>query len=186
VRSPNVGFLRVFKQLALSLRLLQTLGVFLLVSMAMATSDSFAGLRALLIPNKKKPSAHKRRGRRAMFGVEDGGRSSLLEAYEALGQPQTNSRHWHVLDEDQLERLIGICLLRWGVIFRGVLERELFSPPWRVLLTALCKMELRGTICGGRFAAGVDGEQFAQRETVDALRKFKKQVNSNKPRYCSL
>ena len=47
-------------------------------------------------------------------------------------------------------------------------------------------MELRGTICGGRFAAGVDGEQFAQRETVDALRKFKKQVNSNKPRYYSL
>jgi hypothetical protein len=121
-----------------------------------------------------------------MFGVEDGGRSSLLEAYEALGQPQTNSRHWHVLDEDQLERLIGICLLRWGVIFSGVLERELFSPPWRVLLTALCKMELRGTICGGRVAAGVDGEQFAQRETVDALRKFKKQVNSNKPRYYSL
>ena len=115
VRSPNVGFLRVFKQLALSLRLLQTLGVFLLVSMAMATSDSFAGLRALLIPNKKKPSAHKRRGRRAMFGVEDGGRSSLLEAYEALGQLQTNSRHWHVLYEDQLDRLIGICLLRWAV-----------------------------------------------------------------------
>ena len=47
-------------------------------------------------------------------------------------------------------------------------------------------MELRGTICGGRFAAGVGGEQFAQRETVDALRKFKKQVNSNKPRYYSL
>jgi hypothetical protein len=50
-----------------------------------------------------------------MFGVEDGGRSSLLKAYEALGQPQTNSRHWHVLDEDQLDRLIGICLLRWAV-----------------------------------------------------------------------
>ena len=121
-----------------------------------------------------------------MFGVEDAGRWSLLEKDEALGQPQTNSRHWDVLDEEQLERLIGIYLQRWGVIFRGVLERELFSPPWRVLLTALRKMELRGTIRGGRFVAGVGGEQFAHPETVDVLRKFKKQINSNKPRYYSL
>ena len=109
-----------------------------------------------------------------------------METDEAPGQLQTKSRHWHVLDEEQLERLIGIYLQRWGVIFRGVLERELFSPPWRVLLTALRKMELRGTIRGGRFVAGVGGEQFARLETVDVLRKFKKQVNSNKPRYYSL
>ena len=121
-----------------------------------------------------------------MFGVEDAGRWSLLETDEAPGQLQKKSRHWHVLDEEQLERLIGIYLQRWGVIFRGVLERELFSPPWRVLLTALRKMELRGTIRGGRFVAGVGGEQFAHPETVDVLRKFKKQVNSNKPRYYSL
>ncbi len=121
-----------------------------------------------------------------MFGVEDAGRWSLLETDKGLGQPQTNSRHWHVLDEEQLERLIGIYLQRWGVIFRGVLERELFSPPWRVLLTALRKMELRGTIRGGRFVAGVSGEQFAYPETVDVLRKFKKQVDSNKLRYFSL
>ena len=121
-----------------------------------------------------------------MFGAEGAGRWSLLETDETLGQPQTNSRHWDVLDEEQLERLIGIYLQRWGVIFRGVLERELFSPPWRVLLTALRKMELRGTIRGGRFVAGVGGEQFAHPETVDVLRKFKKQVNSNNPRYYSL
>ena len=55
--------------------------------------------------------------------------------------------------------------------------RELFPPPWRVLLTALRKMELRGTIRGGRFEADVDNDQFAHRETVDVLRNFKKQVN---------
>jgi hypothetical protein len=115
--------LRVFKQLALSLRLLQTLGVFILVSMATITSDSFTSLRTSLIPNKRKPSAHKKRGRRVIFGVEDAGRWSLLETDEALGQPQTNNRQWHVLDEVQLERLNGIYLQRWEVIFRGVLER---------------------------------------------------------------
>ena len=157
-----------------------------LVSMARITSDSFTGLRALLTPNKKKPSAHKRRGRRAMFGVEDAGRWSLLETDKTLGQPQTNSRHWDVLDEEQLERLIGIYLQRWGVMFRGLLERESFAPPWRVLLRALRKMELRGTIRGGRFVAGVGGEQFAYPEAVDVLRKFKKQADSSKPKYYSL
>ena len=69
-----------------------------------------------------------------MVGLEDAGRWSLLETDEALGQPQTNSRHWHVLDEEQVERVIGIYLQRWGVIYRGVLEGELFLPPWRVFL----------------------------------------------------
>ena len=110
----------------------------------------------------------------------------MWEPYEAPGQPQTN--------------IVGTGMFSMRIHSRGLSEsaycaresysavfwRELFSPPWRVLLTALCKMELRGTICGGRFAAGVDGDQFAQRETVDALRKFKKPVNSNKPRYCNL
>ena len=121
-----------------------------------------------------------------MFGVEDAGRWSLLETDKTLGQPQTNSRHWDVLDEEQLERLIGIYLHRWGVMFRGLLERESFAPPWRVLLRALRKMELRGTIRGGRFVAGVGGEQFAYPEAVDVLRKFKKQADSSKPKYYSL
>ena len=35
-------------------------------------------------------------------------------------------------------------------------------------------MELRGAIRGGRFVAGVGGEQFAYSEIVDALRKVNK------------
>ncbi len=157
-----------------------------LVSMARITSDSFTGLRALLTPNSKKPSAHRRRGRRVMFGVEDAGRWSLLETAKPQVEQKTNNRHWEVLDDEQLERLIGIYLQRWGVLFRGLLERELFAPPWRVLRAALRKLELRGTIRGGRFVAGVGGEQFAFPETVDALRKFKKQNEAAKLKYYSL
>jgi hypothetical protein len=47
-------------------------------------------------------------------------------------------------------------------------------------------MEPHGTIRGGRFVADVGGDQFVHRETVDVLRKFKKQANPNKPRYYSL
>jgi ATP-dependent helicase Lhr and Lhr-like helicase len=161
-----------------------------LVSMARVTSDSFTGLRALLTPSNKKPSAHtsnhRRRGRRVMFGVEDAGRWSLLETDKQQDPSATNNRHWDVLDEEQLERLIAVYLQRWGILFRSLLERELFAPPWRILLSALRKMELRGTIRGGRFVSGVGGEQFAFPETVDALRKFKKQYENRKRKYYSL
>ena len=146
-----------------------------LVSFGRISSDSFTGLRALLTPSHKKPSSHRRRGRKAMFGVEDAGRWSLLDTFLPALKPLNDPRHWEVLDEEQLERLVSIYLQRWGVLFRSLLERESFAPPWRVLLATLRKMELRGILRGGRFVAGVGGEQFAFPETVDELRKFKKQ-----------
>ena len=79
-----------------------------------------------------------------------------------------------MLDEEQLQRLASVYLLRWGVLFRNLLDRESKPPPWRVLLATLRKMELRGIIRGGRFISGVSGEQFAFSETVDALRQFRK------------
>ena len=80
-------------------------------------------------------------------------------------------------------------LNRWGVLFRGILEREMLAPPWRVLLRVLRRMELRGSVRGGRFVAGVGGEQFAFQESVDGLRKKAKSLQaegSNQPVYHSL
>ncbi len=154
-----------------------------LVSLGRITSDSFTGLRALLTPNKNKPrppsAQRRRRGRKAMFGVEDAGRWSLLNTFQQRAEDEPSKRHWDVLDEDQLERLISIYLQRWGVLFRGILDREPLAPPWRVMLTALRKLELRGSLRGGRFISGVGGEQFAFPETVDALRKFKRSSENN-------
>ncbi|MFK7863512.1 MAG: DEAD/DEAH box helicase [Pseudohongiellaceae bacterium] len=141
-----------------------------LVGIGRISSDSFTGLRALLTPNSKKPSSHRRRHRTAMFGVEDAGRWSLLDTFTQSVKDKP-SRHWEVLDEEQLERLVAIYLQRWGVLFRSLLERELYAPPWRVLLRTLRTLELRGVVRGGRFVAGVGGEQFAYSETVDDLRK---------------
>lgn len=174
-----------------------------LVSNGRLCSDSYTGLRALLTPANKKPSSRKRRTRKAMFGVEDAGRWSLLETFERNAnlkqEDETNQRKtgngrntsfkWELLDEEQLERLISIYLQRWGVIVRSLLDRESFAPPWRILLVHLRKLELRGVVRGGRFVAGVGGEQFAFPETVDALRKFNKRAtnelaHSKKPYYC--
>jgi ATP-dependent Lhr-like helicase len=101
-------------------------------------------------------------------------------------RPNNSRSGWDVLDDDQLERLISIYLNRWGVLFRSIIERELLAPPWRVLLRALRRLELRGTVRGGCFIAGVGGEQFAFQEAVDGLRSMAKEVAAAKPRYHSL
>ena len=61
-------------------------------------------------------------------------------------------------------------LRRWGVVVREICTRESRMPPWRVLLGALRALEARGEIRGGRFVAGLVGEQFALPEAVEALR----------------
>ncbi len=156
-----------------------------LVSQGRVSSDSFTGLRALLTPASKKPASHRRRQRQAMFGVADAGRWSLLDTFsggtnEQVPEAQRKQRNprqfdWEVLDEEQLQRVINVYLQRWGVLCRAFIEREALAPPWRVLLRQLRKLELQGALRGGRFIAGVGGEQFANAETVDALRQFKKQ-----------
>jgi ATP-dependent Lhr-like helicase len=62
------------------------------------------------------------------------------------------------------------CLRRYGVVVRELLAREACMPRWRVLLGALRTLEARGEIRGGRFVAGLVGEQFALPEAVEALR----------------
>jgi ATP-dependent Lhr-like helicase len=167
-----------FDQIQSRTSLLKTLleeGLAELVAGGRLNSDSFTGLRALLTPSGRRRGNHRRRGRKSMFGVEDAGRWSLLDTFmQATTPAEQASRYWKVLDEEQLQRLASIYLRRWGVLFRNLLDRESKAPPWRVLLATLRKMELRGSIRGGRFISGVSGEQFAFSETVDDLRQFSK------------
>jgi ATP-dependent helicase Lhr and Lhr-like helicase len=65
--------------------------------------------------------------------------------------------------------------MRWGVLLRDLLVRETLSPPWRDLLPVLRRMEARGEIRGGRFVAGLTGEQFARPEALDLLRMVRRQ-----------
>src|SRR5207244_4457133 len=67
-------------------------------------------------------------------------------------------------------RCAGQLLRRWGVVVRELVARESRMPPWRVVLGALRTLEARGEIRGGRFVAGLVGEQFALPEAVEALR----------------
>jgi ATP-dependent Lhr-like helicase len=145
-----------------------------LVSLGLVTSDNFTGLRALLTPDSHKPKLGSHERRRAIYGIEDAGRWSLLQ-HGATSPQQPATARPEELSDEHMQRLIQLYFARWGVISRKVLEREQNAPSWRQLLLKLRRLELRGEVRGGRFIAGVGGEQFALADTVTALRKQMKQ-----------
>jgi ATP-dependent Lhr-like helicase len=140
-----------------------------LVALGVATSDSFAGLRALLTPSeKRRPFGGGRRHRRALFGIEDAGRWALRKR-EAPAEPSAHG--FGEADPQILEPIVHALLRRYGVVFWRILQREAsWLPPWRELLRVLRRLEARGDLRGGRFVAGVSGEQFALPDAVKAMR----------------
>ncbi len=139
-----------------------------LVALGLVNSDSFAGLRALLLPADRR---HQSRRRRAMFGMEDAGRWALARRPNAsrdgtLGPADAG---------EAVEHLARTLLRRYGVVFWRLLEREAaWLPPWRDLLRVYRRLEARGEIRGGRFVAGFAGEQFALPEAIGALREARR------------
>jgi ATP-dependent Lhr-like helicase len=73
-------------------------------------------------------------------------------------------------------RAARLLLRRWGVVVREMLARETRLPPWRTLLGGLRTLEARGEIRGGRFVAGLVGEQFALPEAVETLRAIRRRA----------
>jgi len=137
-----------------------------LAALGAVTSDGFAGLRALITPEAKRPpiAATRRRHRGAPVGIESAGRWSLLRpgASHAGGAADDHAA--------AVEHVARTMLLRYGVVFRKLLAREPFAAPWRELLRVFWRLEARGEIRGGRFVSGVSGEQFALPEAVGKLR----------------
>jgi ATP-dependent Lhr-like helicase len=145
-----------------------------LTAQGMVTSDSFEGLRALLLPEEKRESfgpSERRRRRRAVSSLEFAGRWSLLRSIEPDMQ----------LDRDEsIEIYSRVLLRRYGVIFRRLLERESFRVSWLELLRIYRRMEARGEIRGGYFVGGVSGEQFALPEAIGLLRSVRRSAASSR------
>jgi ATP-dependent Lhr-like helicase len=146
-----------------------------LVTAGLVSSDSFAGLRALLVPSgERRPIASGRRRRRTVaFGMEAAGRWALLRRPRAA-TPEA-SRSSSIGEQTAVEHVARALLRRYGVVFWRLLEREApWLPPWRDLLRVYRRLESRGDIRGGRFVAGFSGEQFALPEAVGALREVRR------------
>ncbi len=128
-------------------------GLWELVTAGLATADAFENLRSLMDPKRRRGEG---RGRNAR-PRHAAGRWALLRDREPTA-------------EDAVEEKARRLLDRWGVLFRDAIRREPLAPAWRDLLQVLRRMEARGEIRGGRFAAAFVGEQFALPEAVDLLR----------------
>jgi ATP-dependent Lhr-like helicase len=110
-----------------------------LVARGMVTSDSFASLRAFLLP------AHKRKS-----PIAAAGRWSL---FRSAAPTETRSSAAGAAAPDA-EFAARALLRRYGVLFRALLERERLPVPWRDMARAARALELRGELRGGRFVAG--------------------------------
>src|SRR4029434_265089 len=78
------------------------------------------------------------------------------------------------VNAEAAEEIARILLKRYGVVFKRLLEREGIVLPWRVLLRIYHRLEARGEIRGGRFVAGISGEQFALPDAVGMLRAIRR------------
>ncbi|MGH7520251.1 MAG: Lhr family helicase, partial [Gemmatimonadales bacterium] len=142
-----------------------------LVAWGLVSSDSFAGLRALLVPSDRRrpigPGAYRRRGRIAPFGVETAGRWARTHARPPVA-------------EEQIAEAIAWQLLRrYGVVFRRLVQRETLLAPWRDILRVYRRLEARGEIRGGRFVGGFSGEQYALPEAIGLLRSTRREQGAD-------
>jgi ATP-dependent Lhr-like helicase len=140
-----------------------------LVALGLVNSDSFAGLRALLVPAERRAraGAGRRRRRIALFGMDAAGRWAKIA--RPAGEADRAAR------EETVEHVVRTLLRRWGVIFWALLAREAdWLPPWRELLMCCRRLEARGEIRGGRFVAGFSGEQYAAPEAIALLREARR------------
>jgi ATP-dependent Lhr-like helicase len=143
-----------------------------LAANGLVTADSFGGLRALLVPSaERKPFAGaRRRGRTSAYGMDDAGRWAIVAPAPPNG---ANGGAAHV------EHIARTLLRRYGVVLWRLLEREAARlPPWRDLLRVYRTLESRGEIRGGRFVAGIPGEQYALPEAVGLLRETRRKQTS--------
>jgi ATP-dependent helicase Lhr and Lhr-like helicase len=151
-----------------------------LVALGVVNSDSFGGLRALLVPAGQRGRAVGRAGRRkrqmALFAMADAGRWALVRRPAELAEGP---------DEAAVEYVVRALFKRWGVIFWKLLTREAaWLPPWREIVRCCRRLEARGEIRGGRFIAGFSGEQFAAPEAVTPLREARRRRDAGQ--YVSL
>jgi ATP-dependent Lhr-like helicase len=150
-------------------------GLWDLVARGLVTADAFSAVRSLLSA-RQRWRARQPRGpsgpralRRAAIGSGLGeGRWALLP--DTPPHPAAAADGLAAEAEDELAEAVAWQLLaRWGVVAFEVWSRESYRLPWRHVVRALRRLEARGLALGGRFVAGLSGEQYAVPEAAAAL-----------------
>jgi ATP-dependent Lhr-like helicase len=147
-------------------------GLFELLAQGLVTADGFHAVRALLSParrlGRRRPmpprSSRLARTRTAPGSGSGEGRWSLLDPGAA---------HADALDavarEELAEAVAASLLRRWGIVVYELMARESIRVPWREITWAMRRLEAQGEALGGRFVAGLSGEQYALPAAVAML-----------------
>lgn len=138
------------------------------------TNDGFAAVRKGIRNRFKadisfgpaRPAGRRRVGR-GTFNRWKNSRP-LTGSWYAL--PQINSPD-PLEASDQVRDRVRQLLLRYGIIFRQLLARELPLLQWRRIFAALRLMEFSGEVFTGRFFSGIPGLQFASKEALARLQR---------------
>jgi ATP-dependent Lhr-like helicase len=130
-----------------------------LVGAGLVASDGFGGLRSLL-RGGDVPS-------RTPVRSAVAGRWSLIQPDQAPADESSER-------ETAIDVFARTLLRRYGVVFRKLLTREATGVFWRELTRVYRRLEARGEIRGGRFVAGMSGEQFALPDAVERLREIRR------------
>ena len=148
-----------------------------LTARRLITADSLSALDSILAPGRKRQKKLQKRMRMARQQplLTAAGRWSLLCGGIAIRPTDSRNR---VLE--QAEVLAEVLIRRYGLIFRGLLEREHLPVAWRYILYHLRRMEDRGEIFGGRFVDGFSGEQFAHPEALALLKRHQQSATQTK------
>src|SRR5206468_1766777 len=109
-----------------------------LAALGFVTSDSFDGLRALLVPSNKRPTFRRNEGKRRrktnLASIEFAGRWSLLRTQLVSDSETQSSANSALADtflrDTAVEKFARVLLRRYGVMFRRLLERENFAVTW--------------------------------------------------------
>jgi ATP-dependent helicase Lhr and Lhr-like helicase len=135
-------------------------GIAGLVSAGLVSSDGFAGLRGIINGQSSDAASRNR--------TDSAGRWFALPASNDAGR------------EAAIESWAWALLKRYGVVFRRILAREMDTVTWRELARVYRRLEARGEIRGGRFVAGMSGEQFALPDAVERLRETRRSAPDNR------
>jgi ATP-dependent helicase Lhr and Lhr-like helicase len=163
-------------------------GLWDLVARGLVTADAFSAVRTLLSARQRWRTRQRHRpvGRLGMAlrrapvgsGIGEGRWSLLPSAAAVVGSPGDIVSHGDashgdlgspLRGEELAEAVAGQLLLRWGVVAWELWARESYRLPWRDVVRALRRLEARGLCLGGRFVAGLSGEQYALEEAAGLL-----------------
>ncbi len=149
-------------------------GLWDLVARGIVTADAFSAVRSLLSARRRRPTGAARdrppRGARspAGRGRHRGRRGPLVAAARARRRPAPGP-HGGPASEELAEAVAWQLLARWGVVAWELWARESYRIPWRDVVRALRRLEARARSLGGRFVAGISGEQYASPEAASLL-----------------